>query len=93
MQENEVIVCAAQKIKYKGEWVVFPSIRHGDKVFWGIVDAFGVEDDLDFDTHEQGFLTNQYRFVDRIEGKEIAARNGQIIQDAHKRELFSESLY
>lgn len=40
----------------------------------------------------QGFLTNYNRFVDRIEGAEIAWKAGQL-QGKLDREMFSEDLY
>ena len=42
----------------------------------------------------QGFLTNEHRFVDRVEGRKIALAAGQITEDSyHETELFSEDLY
>ena len=41
--------------------------------------------------HEQGFLTNTNRFVDREEAAQIAFDSGQI--DQHKITLYSEDLY
>ena len=46
--------------------------------------------------HEQGFLTNQNRFVDRIEAAEIAIKQGQVWRNFlinPKMGLFSEDLY
>ncbi len=42
---------------------------------------------------EQGFVTNQNRFVDRIEGMQIARAAGQLISDTTFAELYSEDLY
>jgi hypothetical protein len=41
--------------------------------------------------HEQGFLTNTNRFVDRKEGAKIAFNAGQIKEEIKR--LFSEDLY
>lgn len=42
----------------------------------------------------QGFLTNRNRFVDRVEGRQIALAAGQITEDTyHAEDLFSEDLY
>lgn len=41
----------------------------------------------------QGFLTNTNRFVDRIEGLEIAKNANQIVNEAKSGELYSENLY
>ncbi|MCK9447014.1 hypothetical protein M0Q50_09210 [bacterium] len=43
---------------------------------------------------EQGFLTNQNRFVNRIEGAKIALECGQIKQLQYSKDvLYSEDLY
>ena len=42
----------------------------------------------------QGFLTNEDRFVDRIEGRKIALKSGQITNDSFSdTELYSEDMY
>lgn len=42
----------------------------------------------------QGFLTNKNRFVDRIEGANIAINAGQVIElKFSKKKLYSEDLY
>lgn len=44
---------------------------------------------------DQGFLTSTGRFVDRVEGRAIALREGQIkdVEILHSRHLFSEDLW
>ena len=42
---------------------------------------------------EQGFVTNKNRFVDRVEGLQIAKTANQIISDTTFKELYSEDLY
>lgn len=41
---------------------------------------------------EQGFLTSEGRFVDRVEGKEIAIKAGQITETKFNK-LYSEDLW
>ena len=44
--------------------------------------------------NESGFLTDTNRFVDRVEGAEIALKCGQIEKlNYHSTKLFSEDLY
>lgn len=42
---------------------------------------------------EDGFMTSHLRFVDRIEGKEIAKREGQMNCELERTELFSENIF
>jgi hypothetical protein len=41
----------------------------------------------------QGFVTNENRFVDRVEGMKIARAANQVISDTNFPELYSEDLY
>ena len=43
--------------------------------------------------HEQGFVTNKGRFVDRQEAMLIARAAGQVISDTTSDTLYSEDLY
>ena len=43
--------------------------------------------------HVQGFLTNNNRFVDRIEAKKIAESCGQMLHTSRKSELYSEDVW
>ncbi len=43
--------------------------------------------------YEEGFLTNKNRFVDRIEGAQIALASKQIESLKYGRNLYSEDLY
>lgn len=45
------------------------------------------------DTSVQGFLTNQDRFVDRVEANKIAIEADQVYGNKIGDELFSEDLY
>lgn len=42
---------------------------------------------------EQGFITNQNRFVSRIEAKQIAIKANQLITETSFNELYSEDIY
>jgi len=44
-------------------------------------------------SHVQGFVTNQNRFVNRVEALEIARAADQIISDTTFNELYLEDLY
>lgn len=41
----------------------------------------------------QGFLTNNNRFVDRVEAKKIAESCGQMLHTSRKSELYSEDVW
>lgn len=43
---------------------------------------------------EQGFLTDEGQFLDRVEAKRLVAVNGQkTIRNTHPRELYSEDIW
>ena len=48
---------------------------------------------VDVGEYEQGFLTSENRFVDRIEAKEIAIKSDQLIRNRSSDRLFSEDLW
>lgn len=88
----ELIVCAANRDPDTG--IVYPCVRHGCEIFWGLIDA-QFPDGKRCVHFEQGFLTNKYRFVDRLEAYQIAKDNNQIKRlcpTGHNR-LYSEMLY
>lgn len=90
---EEYIVCAANKDPDNG--VVYPCVRHGCEIFWGLIDdkyQHGSKDCMHF---VQGFLTNKYRFVDRYEAYEIATKQNQIrrLCPTGSNRLYSEMLY
>lgn len=89
----ELIVCAANKDP--DTLVVYPCVRHGCEIFWGLIDAQWKHEEKDCMNFEQGFLTNKYRFVDREEAYNIAAINGQIkrLCPTRSNKLYSEMLY
>ena len=94
-RDNEVIVCAA--VRDPKTMIVYPSVRHGDEIFWIIMDDKNPSNtDADCSHFTQGFLTNKQRFVNRSEAWEIAEREGQIrfeLPCDDKRQLYSENLY
>jgi len=63
--------------------------RHGD-VIKHMVQNLNYEHTHDF---EQGFTTSSRRYVNRIEGAEIAIRSGQITKLNWPPNLFSEDLW
>lgn len=89
----ELIVSAANKDPDTG--VVYPCVRHGCEIFWGVIDAHWKHGDKDCTHFEQGFVTNKYRFVNRVEAFEIAKANGQIkrLCPTNSNRLYSEMLY
>lgn len=89
----ELIVCAANKDPDTG--VVYPCVRHGCEIFWGLIDAQYPDGKKNCIRFEQGFLTNKYRFVNRKEAYEIAVLNNQIkrLCPTGSDRLYSEMLY
>lgn len=45
------------------------------------------------ETSVQGFITNTFRFVDRVEANKIAIAAGQVVGNVEGDELISEDLY
>lgn len=88
----ELIVSAANRDPDTG--VVYPCVRHGCEIFWGLIDA-QFPDGKKCVHFEQGFLTNKYRFVDRLEAYQIATENNQIkrLCPTGSNRLYSEMLY
>lgn len=89
---DELIVCAANKDPDTG--VVYPCVRHGCEIFWGLIDAQFTEG-KNCVHFVQGFLTNRRRFVDRYEAYKIATTNHQIRRrcPTGSNRLYSEMLY
>ena len=84
---GEVIVAAACKETETG--VVYVGARHFDEVMHKQLKAANVPTSAMF---VQGFITNGGRFVDRIEGMDIAIISGQVNPDEDP-VLYSEHLY
>ena len=93
----ELIVCAANKDPETQ--VVYPCVRHGCEIFWGLIDAQFPHGSKKVIHFEQGFLTNKYRFVSRKEAWDIAIQQKQIKRlcptgsTNPNPKLFSEMLY
>lgn len=89
----EFIVCAANKDPENN--VVYPCVRHGCEIFWGLIDDKYEHGTKDCNHFEQGFLTNKYRFVNRYEAYEIALARNQIrrLCPTGSKRLYSEMLY
>ena len=93
----ELIVCAANKDPETQ--VVYPCVRHGCEIFWGLIDAQFPHGSKKVMHFEQGFLTNKYRFVSRTEAWNIAIQQKQIKRlcptgsTTPNPKLFSEMLY
>lgn len=87
MSVAEKIIAAAMR---KGE-VVFSVPQPGrHHTIFHALDAVG----MDLDEDNQGFLTSDGRFVDRVDGLRIATEAGQIIQKHGKPDmLFSEDMW
>lgn len=69
---QELILAAAIRHKENGvTWSLPAPARHHD-----LIEVCTDWDKLKF---EQGFITNQYRYVDRLEAKKIAKKANQII--------------
>lgn len=83
-REKVKIICSAIRDKDKNIWI---GKRHSD-CLW-LMSKFGV-DDLD---GEEGFLTNDKKFVNRNEAKKIAVKAKQTIRNLEKHRLFSEDLW
>ena len=90
----ELIVCAANKDPETQ--VVYPCVRHGCEIFWGLIDAQFPHGSKKVMHFEQGFLTNKYRFVSRAEAWDIAIKQNQIKKSLpcdNSKRLYSEHLY
>lgn len=97
----ERIVCAANQYGN----VILCGIRHGSEDMYSLWDKVEEYDSCFFDywkEHEQGFITNKGRFVDRKEAWKIALEQRQIVRLVGSQsidsafedtELFSENLY
>ena len=84
----EIIVCAAVKI----DDLIIPSVRHYDPFVHAIAHCLGISE---VRHDQQGFITNKYRFVDRVEGLAVARAAGQVVREvggSHTR-LYSECMW
>jgi hypothetical protein len=89
---SEKIVAAA--VRYEGmTFSLLPPARHGECILL----MLACLQDIDRNTtgaEEQGFVTSEHRFVDRIEARRIAVAAGQLTwRDTGLPELFSEDVW
>ncbi|MBV7387910.1 hypothetical protein KRX11_04505 [Pasteurellaceae bacterium TAE3-ERU1] len=102
----EVIVCAAVRFTHrdqkdinlgrKGTEMVIPMVRHFSPDGREVLDFMQpYSEEVEIKEIEQGFITSQYRFVNRKEAFEIAKSNNQIKYSVGYKTniLFSEMLY
>lgn len=89
----EIIVSAANRDPESK--VIYPCVRHGCAIFWGLIDDKYNDPNKSCVHFEQGFLTNKYRYVDRYEAYIIAKANNQIrrLCPTGSNRLYSEMLY
>lgn len=95
-----MIICAALKIQVEGidHATVVPCIRHGDG--FRILEDLGYAPKTKYKVLEQGFITQDHRFLNRTEAFKYAYKIGQLSattreyhRDHHHEELYSEDLY
>lgn len=104
-KNREYILCAANYYNDKivhvhspfniSEGFVICGLRHHNCIStFALMRGFPYDSEtlLLLQTQVQGFLTNQNRFVDRIEAARIAIVAEQI-EDVFKKKLYSEDLY
>lgn len=83
------IVCAAVKLK---DGRVICGVRHFDVLMRAMIDSIGKPDKV-LPGAEQGFVDNDYLFLDRNEAWKVAEAAGQIRSPTVQGCLFSEDLY
>lgn len=90
---HEVIVAAACIVSGK----LFIGVRHWDGAMnEQYKTAKEADHYLDMNDQKQGFYTNRYRYIDRVEGFELAKANGQLkypVRNGCDKELYSEGLW
>lgn len=99
--QEERIICAAiwykdfeapaHTVKNKSKGVVLCGHRHA-QIIHQHVRLIGMKQH-EMGEHEQGFLTSQNRFVDRVEAMAIAKKAGQLINPHPQKQLYSEDIY
>ena len=89
-----MIVSAVVRIYTKSDKMYeIPCHRHADAFY--IVSQFLNQEEVDKTRTEQGFLTHDDTFMNRIEAMQEAIKCGQLPPgaDAHCKELYSEDLW
>jgi hypothetical protein len=95
MSEKIFIVAAAIKDTNGGVHYMSPPARHYNIIWWmkGRYNQLTGMPDIFFDDGEQGFITNEMKFVDRREAMKITMAAGQYDNPDNDDELFSEDLW
>jgi hypothetical protein len=92
LQKPEVLERRGYRPYNVNKGIVFCGWRHSNCIYQ--MAALTGLSDHQAGHGEQGFLTNQNRFVDRIEGAKIALKCGQITKLEYSKDtLYSEDLY
>ena len=89
----DMIVCAANRLKWDGHTVVVAGVRHWDDIMNAVVDRFPISEVFEC---EQGFVDNNGAFLTREEAFVVATRAGQIKHKSgnpNSEVLFSEDLW
>lgn len=95
-----MIICAALKIQVEGldHETIVPCIRHGDG--FQLLQDLGYAPKTKYKILEQGFITNDRKFLNRKEAFEHVKEIGQCNatqrwywEDHNQDELYSEDLY
>ena len=91
-----MIICAAVKVQVEGldHTTIIPCIRHGDS--FKILADLGYAPKTKYKVLEQGFITHDYKFLNRSDAYDYAFRFGQIpatLRSYGGDELYSEDLY
>jgi hypothetical protein len=95
-----MIICAALLVQVEGldHTTVIPCIRHGDG--FRILEDLGYAPKTKYKVLEQGFITQDHKFLNRAEAFKYVYEIGQLSattkwyhQDHHHEELYSEDLY
>lgn len=86
-----MIIFSAIKFYIKGETtpIIMTGKRHSD--IFERMHAYGMN--YDRGTYIQGFWTNEQQFLNRVEAKAYALKNGQLEKDTGYAELYSEDLW
>lgn len=86
-----MIICSAVKMYPLNQDypIIFCGKRHSDC----FETAFHLHIEHDRKKDEQGFLTDDNKFLDRYDAKHEARKCHQLIKDDESRELFSEDIW
>lgn len=90
-----IVAAAIMDTEGKIHYMSSPA-RHHHIIWWmrGRYDELtGMPHHKDFEDDEQGFITNELKFVNRIEAMQIAKAAGQVSNTITEARLFSEDLW